>query len=43
MQLVGSAFMVNRCSWQSGCDQLDPPSVDYPQVRRSRNGHCPAV
>ena len=39
---MGATLVVDWCSWQSGLDQLDSPTVDHLEVRRGRDGHGPA-
>ena len=39
---VRAALVVDRCRRHSGLDQLDPPTIHDPEVRRGCDGHGPA-
>jgi hypothetical protein len=39
---VRASFVVNRCGRNTGLNQLDPPTVHDPVIRRGRDGHGPA-
>jgi hypothetical protein len=43
MEKMGASLVMDRRGRETGLDQVDPPTVHDLVVRRSRDGHGPAV